>query len=171
MTKITILVSPAFDRRGKRRHDRFDARLKDGGDVVCEATRQPLLDVSRVLLGRGFDPSTVICMVHAHSPTVVAMRATIDVAAQYDIMGERFIRRKPIAGPMPGSGTESVGLAESRVLCKTEAPAKAPHKGSRHAATPPSPTSSPASPTSSPPASSTSSPATSSASSYPQKEK
>jgi hypothetical protein len=83
MTEITILVSPAFDRRGKRRHDRFDARLKDGGDVVCEATRQPLLDVSRVLLGRGVDPSTVICMVHAHAPAVVAMRAQIGVAARY----------------------------------------------------------------------------------------
>jgi hypothetical protein len=171
MTKITIVVSPAFDRRGKRRHDRFDARLKDSDEIICETTRQPLLDASRVFLRRGLCPSTAVCMVHAHAPTVVAMWATIDVAAQYDIMGEKFIRRKPIAGPMPGSGTESVGLAESRVLCKTEAPAKAPHKGSRHAATPPSPTSSPASPTSSPPASSTSSPATSSASSYPQKEK
>jgi hypothetical protein len=51
-----------------------------------------------------------------------------------------------VAVPMPGSGAESVGLAEPRVPCKTEAPAGAPHKGSRQAAIPPSPTSSPASP-------------------------
>jgi hypothetical protein len=95
------------------------------------------------MLDRGVDPSTVICMIHSHTPTVVAMRAPIGVAGQYDVMGEKFIRRKPIAGPMPGSETESVGLAEP---CKTEAPAGAPHKGSRQAAIPPSPTSSPASP-------------------------
>jgi hypothetical protein len=107
MTEITILVSPAFDRRGKRRHDRFDARLKDGDDVVCEATRQPLLDSSRVFLGKNFCPSSAICMVHAHAPAVVAMRAQIGVAARYDVMCEKFVRRKPQAGLMSGSTIEN----------------------------------------------------------------
>jgi len=165
--EIIIVVSPSFDRRGKRRPDRFDARLKDDAEVICAATRQPLLDASRVLLARGFDPSTVLCMVHSHAPTVVTLRSPIGVAAQYDVMGEKFIRRKPIAGPMPGSGTENVGSAEPRVSSKTEAPAGAPHKSSRQAATP----SSPASLWASPPPSPTSSPAASSASRYRQKEK
>ena len=47
MTEITIVVSPAFDRRGKRGHDRFDARIQGLDQVICEATRQPLLDASR----------------------------------------------------------------------------------------------------------------------------
>jgi hypothetical protein len=93
-TEIIIVISPSFDRRGKRRHDRFDARLKDDAEVICAATRQPLLDTSRVLLARRFDPSTVLCMVHSHAPTVVTLRSPIGVAAQFDVMGEKFVRRK-----------------------------------------------------------------------------
>jgi hypothetical protein len=131
MTEITILVSQAFDRRGKRRHDRFDARLKDGGDVVCEATRQPLLDVSRVLLGRGFDPSTVICMVHAHAPAVVAMRAQIGVAARYTVMAEKFVvRRKPKAGPVSGSRIENPPSGGPGIAHGSNAALEAPHSGS-----------------------------------------
>jgi hypothetical protein len=48
-------------------------------ELICAATRQPLLDASRVLLARGFDPSTVLCMVHSHSPTVITLRAPIGV--------------------------------------------------------------------------------------------
>ena len=104
ITEITIVVSPAFDHRGKRRHDRFDARLQGGEEVICEATRQPLLDASRELLRRGADPTATICMVHASAPAVVTMRAPIGVAARFDVMGEKFVRRKPAAGPMAGSG-------------------------------------------------------------------
>jgi hypothetical protein len=52
MTEITIVVSSAFDRRGKRRHGRFDVRVQGGDEVICEATQQPMLDASRVLLRR-----------------------------------------------------------------------------------------------------------------------
>jgi hypothetical protein len=107
MTELAIVVSPAFDRRGRRRHDRFDAVLKDSAERIIEATRQPLLDAARVMLDRGVDPSTVICMVHSHTPTVVAMRAPIGVAGQYDVMGEKFVRRKRDAGPMSGSVIEN----------------------------------------------------------------
>jgi hypothetical protein len=169
VTTIAIVVKPAFNDRGRRHHDRFDAYLDDTGELICRATRQPLLDTSRVLLARGCNPTDIIGMAWSHKPQTITMTAVIGTAAQFDVMGNRFVRRKPIAGPMPGAGFENVGLAEPRVPPKTEAPAEAPHKGSRHAATPPSPTSSPAAPASSPPASSTSSPAASSASSYPPK--
>jgi hypothetical protein len=128
MTEITIVVSPAFDNRGKRRHDRFDARLSD--EVVCEATRQPLLDASRELLRRGADRNAIIRKVHASEPAVVRMRALIGVAAQYHVMGEKFVRRKPAAGPMAGPG---IGDALSAALagpCDAKPSRRAPHNGS-----------------------------------------
>src|SRR5690349_21001152 len=101
MTQLAIVVSPAFDRRGKRRNGRFDVRLQGNDEVICEATQQPLLDASRVLLQRGADPSGTICKVRVDSPTIVTMRAPISVAAQYDVMGEKFVKRKQTARPMP----------------------------------------------------------------------
>jgi len=102
MTEIVIVTTPSFDQHGKRRHGRFDARLQGGDEIICEATQQPMLDASRVLLRRGADPTTTICKVRADAPTIVTMRAPIGVAAQYDVMGSAFVRRKPAAGPMPG---------------------------------------------------------------------
>jgi hypothetical protein len=128
MAEILIVISPSFDRRGKRRHDRFDARLKDDAEVICGATRQPLLDASRVLLVRGFDPSTVLCMVYSHAPTMVTLRAPIGIAAQYDVMGSAFVRRKPATGPMPSSGIANAGSAGPRVPGSTEAAVGVPHK-------------------------------------------
>lgn len=171
MVKITIVVSPSFDRRGKRRHGRFDVRLQGCDEIICEATQQPMLDVSRVLLLRGVDPTTVVCKVSVEAPAVVRMKAPIGVAAQYDVMGSAFVRRKPAAWPMPSSGIEYGGSAEPTVPCKSEANAGAPHNGSTGTATAPSPTPSPASLKPPPPPSSSSSPATSPASRYRQKEK
>jgi hypothetical protein len=111
MTEITIVVSPAFDRRGKRRHGRFDVRLQGTDDVICKATQQPLLDASRVLLRRGIDPTTTIRKVRVEAPTIVTMRAQIGVAAQFDVMGSAFVRRKLAAGPMLGSGIETIQSA------------------------------------------------------------
>ena len=99
MTEIIIVFSPAFDHRGKRRNGCFDARLQGNDEVICEATQQPMLDASRVLLRRGVDPTTTICKVRVDAPTIVAMRAPIGVAAQYDVMGEKFVRRTRAAGP------------------------------------------------------------------------
>jgi hypothetical protein len=123
MTEITIVVSPAFDNRGKRRHDRFDARLQSSDELICEATRQPLLDASRELLRRGADPNATICKVRASEPAVVTMRARIGVAAQYDVMGEMFVRRKPAAGPMAGPG---IGDALSAALRASQCEALSP---------------------------------------------
>ena len=137
MKELIIAVSPAFDRRGKRRHERFDARLKDSDELICEATRQPLLDAARVMLARGVDPTTVICMVHAHAPAVVTMRATIGVAAQYDVMGEKFIRRKPIAEPMPGSRIENNHPIGSLLPSNAKAFLGASHNGAMKEGNPP----------------------------------
>jgi hypothetical protein len=106
MTAIVIVTTPSFDGHGKRRQGRFDARLKDSDEVICEATRQPLLDAARIMLRRGVDPSTTISKVSVDAPTIVTMRAPIGIAAQYDIMGVKFVRRKTAAGPMPGSEIE-----------------------------------------------------------------
>jgi hypothetical protein len=129
VTEITIVVSPAFDHRGKRRHDRFDARLQGRDEVICKATRQPVLDASRELLRRGVDPIGTICMVHASVPAVVTMRAPIGVAAQYDVMGEKFVRRKPAAGPMAGSGIGNALSAVPAEPCNTNHSLRASHSG------------------------------------------
>jgi hypothetical protein len=137
MTGITIVVSPAFDRRGKRRHGRFDGRLQGDDEVICEATQQPMLDASRVLLRRGVDPTTTICKVRVEAPTIVTMRASIGVAAQYDVMGEKFVRRKRAAGPMPSSGTETIQSAAPVRTCNTTPTFRASHSGSLKTASSP----------------------------------
>jgi hypothetical protein len=150
MTEIVIVTTPSFDRHGKRRHGRFDVRLQGSEEIICLGTQQPLLDASRVLLRRGFDPATVIYKVRSDNPTVVTMRAPIGVAAKFDVMGSAFVRRKPAAAPMPSSGIENGVSAAPRIPCRPEANAGARHKGSTQVATPPSPTSSPTSPASRP---------------------
>jgi hypothetical protein len=129
MTEITIVVSPAFDHRGKRRHDRFDARLQGGDEIVCEATRQPLLDASRELLRRGADSTATICMAHASAPAVVTMRAPIGVAAQFDVMGTKLVRRKRAAGPMAGSGIRNAVPADPPGPSNTNPSLRALHSG------------------------------------------
>jgi hypothetical protein len=94
---ITIVVKPAFNDRGRRHHDRFDAHLRDTGELVCPATRQPLLDGSRVLLARGYNPTNVIGMVWAHALQTIAMTAVIGKGGQFDVMDNRFVRRKAAA--------------------------------------------------------------------------
>ena len=137
MTQIIIVVSPAFDHRGKRRHDRFDARLQGGEEVLCEATRQPLLDASRELLRRGADPTATICMVHATAPTVATMREPIGVVAQYDVMGEKFVRRKPAARPMAGSGIGNALSAVPAGPSNSNRSMRASHSPTETASSPP----------------------------------
>ena len=136
MKEFMIVASPAFDRRGKRRPGRFDVHLQGGDEVICEATQQPLLDASRMMLQRGADPAATICKVRSHAPTIVAMRALIGVAAQYDIMGEKFVRRKPAAGPMPGSGIENPVSAGPVGPCNTNPPLRASHGDLKTASSP-----------------------------------
>jgi hypothetical protein len=143
VTELIIIVSPAFDRCGKRRHGRFDVRLQGVDEIICEATQQPMLDASRALMRRGVDPSTTICKVRADSPTVVTMRAPIGVAAQYDVMGEKFVRRKRIVEPMPASPIDNTLSSGPVVPCTTNAALGASHNDLT-TASPPSPALSPA---------------------------
>jgi hypothetical protein len=119
MTELIIIVSPAFRRCGKRRHGHFDIRLQGATEVICEDTQQPLLDAASIILQRGVDPSTVICKMRSDAPTAITMRAPIGVAAQFDVMGEKFVRRKPGAGPM------SPPLASSAAPSPTRSPTSA----------------------------------------------
>lgn len=137
MTEIVTVTTSSFDRRGKRRHGRFDVRLQGGDEVICEATQQPMLDASRVLLRRGVDPITTICKVRVDAPTIVTMRAQISVAAQYDVMGEKFVRRKQAAGPMPSSRTETIQSAAPVGTCNTTPTLRASHSGSLKTASSP----------------------------------
>jgi hypothetical protein len=131
MTEIVIVTTPSFDGQGKRRHGRFDVRLQGGDEVICEATQQPLLDASRVLLQRGADPTATICRVRADASTIVTMRAPIGVAAEYDVMGEKFVRRKkPATGPMPGSEIENPVSAGPPVPCNANPTLRAAYSGS-----------------------------------------
>lgn len=99
MPDINIIVGPAFDSRGRRQHDRFDAHLRNTGELICRATRQPLLDTSRMLLASGYSPTERISMVWSHRPGTAALTGVIGVAAQFDVMGERFVRRKASFSP------------------------------------------------------------------------
>ncbi|UPT96130.1 hypothetical protein J4G48_0045055 [Bradyrhizobium barranii subsp. apii] len=127
MTEVVIIVSPSFDHRGKRRHDRFDARVKDTDEVICRATRQPVLDGSRVLIDKGYSPSTAIRMAYAHATAVITGWAIIGEAAQYDVMGEKFVRRKTTAGSMPSAPIKIDGSARPREPFSKMAAARARH--------------------------------------------
>ena len=129
MSDIFIVVTPAFDRTGKHKHERFDAYLRDTGELICTETRQPLLDASRELLARGYDHKDVICKVTSEAPQIVTMRAIIGIAAQYDVMGEKFVRRKA-AGPDAShkNRTQQAGTKN-----KTMPPEKKPARKRRQA--------------------------------------
>jgi len=130
--RLRIVVSPAFDRHHRRRHDHFEVRVFGDDEIIC-VSRQPLLDASRVFLERGVAPSTVIAMVHAGNPTVVALKSTIGVAGEFDVMGSRFVRRKPPPGPMRGASVAASGPAT------LEHPEQGAHVRLRHKAAPAGP--------------------------------
>jgi hypothetical protein len=100
--EIRIITSPAFDSQGRRRHEHVEVRLAAGGEVLL-VSRQPLLDAARYFLTQGADPATVLTKVHGDKPDVVTMKSTIGLAAQYDVLGSRFVRRKPPGAVMTGA--------------------------------------------------------------------
>ncbi len=103
---FTILIKPAFDRRGKRLRNYYEVRLLGDREIICVST-QPLLDASRVLIKFGADPSAKISMAYERTPERIALRGVVGIAAQYDVMGSRFVRRKSMAGLMRGSPMNS----------------------------------------------------------------
>jgi hypothetical protein len=122
LTDLKITLSPALDRYGRRRSEQFEARLWGCSEILC-TSRQPLLDVARILLSQGMSPQTEIGLVHAGNDMNIALRAPIGIAAQFDVMGCRFIRRKAGRTTMPGllaaldapldvDYTQSAGMAQ-----------------------------------------------------------
>ena len=72
---IQIVITPLG-------HGQFEAAI--GGRILLESSRQPLLDVARVLLDEGVPPNTRIGMRHAGSPHI-ALSATIGKAAKLSV--------------------------------------------------------------------------------------
>lgn len=71
---IELSLSPTPNRPGY-----FSAQL--GGRCILKASRQPLYDAARVLLGEGLAPETPIATRHAGSP-IVATRSTLAEASK-----------------------------------------------------------------------------------------
>jgi hypothetical protein len=118
--EATIVVTPAFDNNGSRRHELFEARLLGHEEIIC-ISAQPLLDCSRILLEAGFMGSAMLKMVHGRSPHVTALSGRIEDAAQLDVMGARFVRRKPpalMSGPTGGKARQD----ESQLILNPKAP-------------------------------------------------
>ena len=125
LVATAIIISPAFDNRGRRLHGRFVTTLD--GRQLC-ISRQPLLDAARILIGQGANPTDIIAMRHAGSPHD-ALRSTVGGAAALTVeegekVGPRFVRWKafsrsdvqaPVrsnARPVAGSGPSGERLPD-----------------------------------------------------------
>ena len=84
---LLIVVAETSQRRGK-----FSAHLGDDRKLLS-SSRQPLLDVARVLLAEGIPPETPIAMQHKGS-AIIAMTSTVGEAAKLTVkegpVGPRF---------------------------------------------------------------------------------
>jgi hypothetical protein len=112
--KPTIIVAaPAFDRRGRRLHGRFDALL--GDLLLAHATVQPLLAGARALLRHGVAASTPIVLRHAGSD-VDSLRSTAGAAAALTVAeGDR--------GALRFRAWKAVPVREGSVLIARRLPA------------------------------------------------
>jgi hypothetical protein len=72
----------------------FQARLQRSNEVLVKNSRQPFLDAARVLVERGYDPSSLLVMKHAGRDTV-ALQALLGKAAKLTVEegpnGPRFV--------------------------------------------------------------------------------
>ena len=102
----------------KSRPGRFIACL--GERVLHSATRQPLLDCARILLGEGADPTARIEMRHAGAE-YVALSSTIGAAAKLTVEEltnngvPRFRTWRAFDGVLDVEGTSPVDLNGERV--------------------------------------------------------
>jgi hypothetical protein len=90
---LTITVFPDSRRHG---YWRFECE----GYHPSGPSRAPFLDAARILLRDGWNPDTVIEMVHAWEPDAIALRATIGSAAGLTVLetrriGPRFANWRP----------------------------------------------------------------------------
>jgi hypothetical protein len=125
--ELTIVVSPAFDRKGRRRCGFSEVRLQGHDELIC-VSPQPLLDCSRILLRAGFDATAILNKVHVGSLDVVSMRARIGIAAQYDVMGDRFVRRQSPA-LISGSTSSEMQVGRSNTVPDRKSAMWPSHKG------------------------------------------
>jgi hypothetical protein len=98
-------------------------RIGQTGELLVVSSPQPVLDSSRVLIEKGFDPGTLLEMKHAGSD-VVALRCRLGKAARLSVEegvnGPRFVpfrnAPKPCvdAPPIP-SGTSPACLSLAKV--------------------------------------------------------
>jgi hypothetical protein len=125
---VTIVVTPAFDRMGRRRHELFEARLKNRDQLIC-VSAQPLLDCCRILLQAGYNGTAVLKKVHASNPDRVTLSAPIQIGARFDVMGDRFVRRKPQSALMSGPVGARSGPSQAVASPDSKAPCGPSDKG------------------------------------------
>jgi hypothetical protein len=85
---IVISVSP------RTSPGRFQARLESTDELLVDSSRQPFVDAARVLVGKGYNPASVLEMKHQGSD-IVALRAPLAKAAKVAVEegphGPRFV--------------------------------------------------------------------------------
>ena len=59
-----LIVSPDAD---PQKAGKFAARLESTGETIVSGSRQPMVDGTRALLARGYDPATLLTMRHRGS--------------------------------------------------------------------------------------------------------
>jgi hypothetical protein len=110
---IVILVSPIRTSPGH-----FEAKLESADELLVGSSRQPFADAARVVLGKGYNPASVLEMKHAESDTV-ALRSSLGKAAKLTVEegrhGPRFVgfRTDPKTRVAAPSIAPSVGAATS----------------------------------------------------------
>ena len=85
-----IIVSPAFDRRGKRKGGLFDAPLQGETVVMLWRSHQPLLAAARIMPGESAHPNGVVAIRQVGTDYDAMM--PIGIAAAYTVENTQFDR-------------------------------------------------------------------------------
>jgi hypothetical protein len=75
-----LIVSPDAD---TQKAGKFTACMESTGETIVSGSRQPLVDGARELLGRGYDPTTLLTMRHQGSTCDSFKEAPIDEWAKW----------------------------------------------------------------------------------------
>jgi hypothetical protein len=96
-----------------KRFGRYVALLDD--EKITKPTRQPFFDAARTLLGRGWNPDTVLEASHEGS-AIVAMRSTIGEAAKWTITeADRGGLQKRLWHPYEDAHSRQRGASENAI--------------------------------------------------------
>jgi hypothetical protein len=90
MHQQVLTVSPVPSSCEPHGPSAFEGRLQGLGELLI-VSRKPFIDAARELLKRGFDTRTMLVMVHATAPGIVALQGTIGKAAGLRVLGCRFV--------------------------------------------------------------------------------